>query len=515
MAKTPSTDIGIKRAYTAKYGSGQDVTFLLDAVGTMWLFGRQVCPIINYKNPYNAVTRHCPHYRKIKRGHLDGFALPIDIPNAGTIIFPLDDLNGLLAAAGAPIEPWTRPINEAKLIFKDFGSSTSATIELSQPAPQPEPELIEAQPEPELPEVAAPERWFEEVGTFEFEGMVFTGLLDVEEVDGRRWGGFIAQEITDHMEYERQHGSTRYLPQYSLGWFNKRTSGGLRKVRAVDERGFYRLIMRAKQTPQAERFQAWVCDIVLPEIQRTGSYSAKPQLPDIRDPEVLEQIILQQIADRKEERAQHQRERYELLRKQYQDKDTIDAQQGKIDAQQGMLDYKNRRQREITNDLIQTKQENRKLKQIQRVYRVMEETDGSILLKQGAKLLDFPPKAFNDFLGDNHNPDKFIYKTDWKNRKGPWLPMEIPRRLNYVVYKEVPRWHDDAQDPQQPLEPQTRITVRGLTRFLEMWLQDPYYYDKDDNLKRLEMHKTPDKRDIEELRQFVSDLMSEYDNEEE
>lgn len=46
----------------------------------------------------------------------------------------------------------------------------------------------------------------------------------------------------------------------------------------ITERDVYRLIMRSN-LPEAENFQDWVCDEVLPSIRKTGQYSIKPLTP--------------------------------------------------------------------------------------------------------------------------------------------------------------------------------------------------------------------------------------------
>jgi prophage antirepressor-like protein len=48
--------------------------------------------------------------------------------------------------------------------------------------------------------------------------------------------------------------------------------GRRHRVRIVNESGLYRLILRSNK-PDAERFQDWICDEVLPEIRRTGRFA--------------------------------------------------------------------------------------------------------------------------------------------------------------------------------------------------------------------------------------------------
>lgn len=51
------------------------------------------------------------------------------------------------------------------------------------------------------------------------------------------------------------------------------TVSGHQLVSYIPESDVYRLVMRSK-LPQAEQFQDWVCDEVLPTIRKTGGYVA-------------------------------------------------------------------------------------------------------------------------------------------------------------------------------------------------------------------------------------------------
>jgi prophage antirepressor-like protein len=47
--------------------------------------------------------------------------------------------------------------------------------------------------------------------------------------------------------------------------------GRKHKVKVINESGLYRLILRSNK-PDAERFQDWICDDVLPSIRKTGKF---------------------------------------------------------------------------------------------------------------------------------------------------------------------------------------------------------------------------------------------------
>ena len=72
------------------------------------------------------------------------------------------------------------------------------------------------------------------------------------------------------------------------------TDGGIQRVKYIPESDVYRLVMRSK-LPQAEQFQDWVCDEVLPAIRKTGGYmSAKDTIA--RQKQQLEQAHKQVAA---------------------------------------------------------------------------------------------------------------------------------------------------------------------------------------------------------------------------
>lgn len=54
------------------------------------------------------------------------------------------------------------------------------------------------------------------------------------------------------------------------------TDGGLQEMLIIPEGDIYRLIIKSK-LPQAEKFESWVFDEVLPQIRKTGQYQVKPK----------------------------------------------------------------------------------------------------------------------------------------------------------------------------------------------------------------------------------------------
>lgn len=52
------------------------------------------------------------------------------------------------------------------------------------------------------------------------------------------------------------------------------TAGGKQELTYINEPNLYRLAIRSKK-PEAEKFEEWVMEVVLPQIRKTGSYSTE------------------------------------------------------------------------------------------------------------------------------------------------------------------------------------------------------------------------------------------------
>jgi len=110
-----------------------------------------------------------------------------------------------------------------------------------------------------------------EIVLFEYSGSKIRTISK----DGEPW--FVAKDIAEVLGYSN--------PQKAVRDHCKRTQpAGVNESFTLDpqttiipEADIYRLVMRSK-LPGAEKFEAWVCDEVLPSIRKTGTFSAF-QLP--------------------------------------------------------------------------------------------------------------------------------------------------------------------------------------------------------------------------------------------
>lgn len=87
---------------------------------------------------------------------------------------------------------------------------------------------------------------------------------------------FVASDVCAVLEIGKVRDAVARLPMSCKGApVVVDGSLGPREHATLTEAGVYRLIFKSRK-PQAEAFQAWVTDEVLPQIRRTGSYGVSP-----------------------------------------------------------------------------------------------------------------------------------------------------------------------------------------------------------------------------------------------
>ena len=98
----------------------------------------------------------------------------------------------------------------------------------------------------------------------------FTELTTLTKEDSSIW--FVGKEIAKKLGYAKPENAIAMHCKGSLKWCLL-TAGGKQNVKIIPESDLYRLIMRSNM-PEAEDFQDWVCEEVLPAIRKTGKYAA-------------------------------------------------------------------------------------------------------------------------------------------------------------------------------------------------------------------------------------------------
>lgn len=90
-------------------------------------------------------------------------------------------------------------------------------------------------------------------------------------MDGQPW--LVAADVCRAIGLDQVSRAVSRLKDAQKGVTEITTPGGKQKVTVVNEPGVYRLIGRSNK-PEAERFQDWVYEKVLPTIRKTGRYDA-------------------------------------------------------------------------------------------------------------------------------------------------------------------------------------------------------------------------------------------------
>lgn len=100
---------------------------------------------------------------------------------------------------------------------------------------------------------------------FNFEGTPIRTL----RIDGEAW--FVGKDVAERLGYA---DPTNAMKQHCKGVVKRhplQTAGGVQELRILSEPDVLRLIVKSN-LPEAERFEHWVFEEVLPSIRRTGGY---------------------------------------------------------------------------------------------------------------------------------------------------------------------------------------------------------------------------------------------------
>lgn len=100
------------------------------------------------------------------------------------------------------------------------------------------------------------------------------GNLEVLTIEGKQW--FPAIKVAEILGYTNPRKAIRdHSKEKGVTIRSVLSNGGTQNKKFIDEGNLYRLITKSK-LPQAEQFEEWVFDDVLPTLRKTGSYQVKP-----------------------------------------------------------------------------------------------------------------------------------------------------------------------------------------------------------------------------------------------
>ncbi|OLF32246.1 BRO family protein [Staphylococcus sp. 47.1] len=100
------------------------------------------------------------------------------------------------------------------------------------------------------------------------------GSIEILTIEGKEW--FPAIKVAEILGYTNPRKAIRdHAKEKGVTIRSVLSNGGTQKQKFIDEGNLYRLIAKSRLS-QAERFEEWVFDEVLPTLRKTGSYQSKP-----------------------------------------------------------------------------------------------------------------------------------------------------------------------------------------------------------------------------------------------
>lgn len=112
---------------------------------------------------------------------------------------------------------------------------------------------------------------------------------------------FVANDVAKTLGYKNPSKATNDHCKKSILTRGNDSLGRLQEFKIIPESDVYRLVIKSK-LPNAEKFEEWVMEEVLPQIRKTGSYSSVPQtfaqaLRLAADLEEQNQVLEQQLLE--------------------------------------------------------------------------------------------------------------------------------------------------------------------------------------------------------------------------
>ena len=333
---------------------GINIRFIDDSDETRWYMARDIAMVLGYGNTDDMVSTFC------KKVINSLFLVPPACERMFCSVIPDSEIHGLLKNA---------PCEEGAKRFYTWLDSKDPKQDSFTPSPN----------------------------LFNFEGADVRVLLHNET--GEPW--FVARDVALLLGYINiskaiqahcKGGSKMELP----------SAKGRQRTTIIPERDVYRLIMRSRLAA-AERFEEWVVGEVLPSIRKTGSYSAKPSLPDFSNPVAAARAWA----------------------------DEVEAKQ-QLEEENRTLDQENR--------VMKPKAEN---------YDRFLDASGTMTFREVGKRLGVGPNILVEFLRTNG----ILYKNKAKGPNLPYAAYADKGLFELISFVE----QDGARH-----HPATRVTSKGL-----------------------------------------------------
>ncbi|AMK75390.1 MULTISPECIES: Bro-N domain-containing protein [Methylomonas] len=121
---------------------------------------------------------------------------------------------------------------------------------------------------------------------FEFNG---NSVRVITDNNGDLW--FVGKDVCENLGYADHINA---IKQHCKGMVKRhplQTQGGMQNVRVLSEPDVLRLVVGSK-LPDAEKFEKWVFEDVLPSIRKTGRYELQPAQTQFQVPQTLTEALL-------------------------------------------------------------------------------------------------------------------------------------------------------------------------------------------------------------------------------
>lgn len=116
------------------------------------------------------------------------------------------------------------------------------------------------------------------------------GNLEILTIEGKQW--FPAIKVAETLGYTNPRKAIRdHAKEKGVTIRSVLSNGGNQNKKFIDEGNLYRLISRSK-LPQAEQFEEWVFDDVLPAIRKHGIYATDKVIEQtLKDPDYIITVL--------------------------------------------------------------------------------------------------------------------------------------------------------------------------------------------------------------------------------
>lgn len=116
------------------------------------------------------------------------------------------------------------------------------------------------------------------------------GNLEILSIEGKEW--FPAIQVAEILGYANPRDAiSRHTKLKGVVNHDVLSNGGVQSKKFIDEGNLYRLITRSK-LPQADEFEEWVFEDVLPSIRKHGIYATDNVIEQtLRDPDYIINVL--------------------------------------------------------------------------------------------------------------------------------------------------------------------------------------------------------------------------------